>query len=274
LIPSSPGCEGALGVPSLHDNLRTWDDPTSWTDDGDEWSRDWGGAKAQWEGCIFPRIRRFLPVGTVLEIAPGHGRWTQFLVHECDRYVGVDLSAPCVDICRARFKDALNAAFHVNDGRSLDSVADGSVDFAFSFDSLVHVERDVLADYLTDLADKLSPTGVAFIHHSNLGEYPLFYRCLQCLPARPRMRLNAAGVWATHWRAPTVTAEWFAQCCRECGLQCIGQEIINWGTKRMIDCISVVTRPNGPFARPNRVVRNRFFVGESGSIRLRNLVHE
>jgi hypothetical protein len=76
-----------------------------------------------------------------------------------------------------------------------------------------------------------------------------------------------------HWRAPTVTAAWFAHCCEETGLQCIGQEIISWGSQRLIDCLSVVTRPGARFARPNRVVRNRCFVGESESIRLRNLVH-
>jgi cyclopropane fatty-acyl-phospholipid synthase-like methyltransferase len=39
-------------------------------------------------------------------------------------------------------------------------------DFVFSFDSLVHVESDVIENYLTQLAKKLKPNGIGFIHHS------------------------------------------------------------------------------------------------------------
>jgi hypothetical protein len=47
----------------------------------------------------------------------------------------------------------------------------GSVDFAFSFDSLVHAEADVIQAYVEQLASILRPGGAAFIHHSNLGQY-------------------------------------------------------------------------------------------------------
>jgi hypothetical protein len=57
-------------------------------------------------------------------------------------------------------------------GKSLSAVADGSIDFAFSFDSLVHFEVDAMESYLRELACKLSADGVAFLDHSNLGEYP------------------------------------------------------------------------------------------------------
>ena len=50
-------------------------------------------------------------------------------------------------------------------------VADRSVDFAFSFDSLVHADAEVLDAYAAELARTLAPDGVAFIHHSNLGAY-------------------------------------------------------------------------------------------------------
>ena len=50
-------------------------------------------------------------------------------------------------------------------------VGDAAVDFAFSFDSLVHVEAETLADYLAELARVLVPDGVGFLHHSNFGTY-------------------------------------------------------------------------------------------------------
>ena len=40
------------------------------------------------DGTIFPRIRECLPVGTILEIAPGFGRWTHYLKDYCNAAVG------------------------------------------------------------------------------------------------------------------------------------------------------------------------------------------
>ena len=91
-----------------------------------------------------PRIARFLPAGSILEIAPGHGRWTDFLREHCDTLSIVDLDAACIDACRERFAGDERIAYHVNDGRSLDMIEDGSVDFAFSFDSLVHADAEVV----------------------------------------------------------------------------------------------------------------------------------
>ena len=46
-----------------------------WKEAGEEWSQPWGSSAAQWAGTIFPRIRECLPADTILEIAPGFGRW-------------------------------------------------------------------------------------------------------------------------------------------------------------------------------------------------------
>lgn len=47
-----------------------------WKDSGEEWSAPWGNSAAQWFGTILPRTSQCLPAGTILEIAPGFGRWT------------------------------------------------------------------------------------------------------------------------------------------------------------------------------------------------------
>ena len=64
---------------SVNYNKKWWGQDYDWSEAGDEWSRPWGGPEAQWYGSLYPRIHRFLPTGQVLEIACGHGRWTQFL---------------------------------------------------------------------------------------------------------------------------------------------------------------------------------------------------
>src|SRR6478752_7017059 len=110
-----------------------------------------------WFGFVLPRIHAFMPTGTLLEIGPGYGRWTAYLKDLCDRLIGVDLAENCVEACRQRFADVDHAEFHVNDGRSLSMVADGSIDVAFSFDSLVHADDDALNAYVVELARVLAP---------------------------------------------------------------------------------------------------------------------
>jgi len=139
-------------VPTTEENLRSWSETYDWPEGGEEWSKVWGGSEAQWSFVIHPRIHLFLPTDTILEIAPGYGRWTQYLSPQCRRLVGVDLSATCVEACTRRFAQVPHASFQQNDGYSLAAIADHSIDFAFSFDSLVHAEQDVLAAYLREFA--------------------------------------------------------------------------------------------------------------------------
>jgi hypothetical protein len=145
-------------------------------------------------------------------------------------------------------------------------VADGSIDFAFSFDSLVHVEQDVLDAYLTQLARKLKPDGIGFIHHSNAGAYRAATALARRTPERIRRPLVNRGamldVYA--WRAEGVTAESFAHGCREAGLACIGQEKINWQHGRYLtDALSLFTRPGSRWERPLRVLRNPRFASDA-----------
>jgi SAM-dependent methyltransferase len=228
-----------------------------WPGGGDEWSGAWGGVAMQWQRTILPRVQSYLPAGTVLEIAPGFGRWTDRLKDLCRRLIVVDVSAKCIEACRRRFHDCEHVECHVNDGTSLEMVEDEAVDFAFSFDSLVHVNREVLRAYLRGLACKLSPDGVAFLHHSNLGEYARRDALLKWLPLGSRLRQWLGGY--THYRAPDVSAEGLAQDAEESGLACISQELVNWASRRQIDCFSVLTRRSSRWARPRRAFRNRRF---------------
>src|SRR5256885_10109383 len=142
-----------------------------WKDAGEEWSAPWGTSNAQWSGTILPRIRDCVPTGTILEIGPGYGRWTHFLKNYCTEVWIVDRIKECIDACRHRFASDLHVRCFLNDGRSLAMIPNGSVDFVFSFDSLVHTKRDVVEAYLRELATKLKSGGKGFIHHSNFGEY-------------------------------------------------------------------------------------------------------
>jgi ubiquinone/menaquinone biosynthesis C-methylase UbiE len=252
-------------MPGVDANRQEWDGRYAWPQGGSEWSGAWGGVDAQWHSTLRPRLRRFLPASTILEIAPGYGRWTGYLLDRCDRYEGVDLSAQCVEACRRRFADVDHAEFHVGDGRSLTMIDDASIDFAFSFDSLVHVEDDVINAYLRELNRVLTADGVAFLHHSNLAACrPVARPLTLALRAADRMRRRTTRGFE-HWRGKSVSAQRFEQLAAHAGLACIGQEVVNWFGGRLIDCISLVTRPASRWARPNVVAHNPYFMAEAAS---------
>ena len=253
-------------MPGLDWNRVTWNRDSSWSGEGEEWSGMWGGSEPQWWGTLLPRLHAFLPARTGLEIGPGHGRWTQYLKDICDELILVDLSENCIEACRSRFASTENISFHVNDGRSLAMVEDGSIDLAFSFDSLVHAEADVLEAYAKELRRVLSADGVAFIHHSNMGEYERQAALARRVPDRLRRRLTVLGLLVNlyAWRASTPTAARFAAQCERAGLACIGQEKIAWEYgKQLTDAISVLTPAGSRWERPRRVIENPNFMDEA-----------
>lgn len=229
-------------MPTIRQNLREWERRFPWIEGGDGWPDSWGDADAHWNGTIFPRISAYLPVRSTLEIAPGYGRWSRLLLGHTERLVGVDLAPRCVAACRARFAGQ-PAEFHQNDGRSLPMIADRSIDFAFSYDSLVHVEADVLGAYLAELARVLTPGGVAFLHHSNMGQYRWRTRALSLIPRDPRSWLMHRGLLpADAWRAYSVSAVRVADMAHGVGLTCVRQELVPWAPNLLSDCFSTLRR--------------------------------
>ena len=256
-------------MPRIDEILATWDSAEGWTAAGDEWSGPWGGTEALWWGTLMPRIHSFVPAGTILELGPGQGRWSQYLKDLCDELVLVDVAAHSIDACRRRLADARNVVYQVGDGKSLSFVPDRSVDFAFSFDSLVHAEADVLEAYAGELARVLKPDGIAFLHHSNMGAYARAARLARRLPEELRRRLTIRGLVVNlfAWRAETVTAELFARQCRDAGLACVSQELIAWEYGRhLTDAITVVTPRGSRWERPPVVVENSRFMDEARAV--------
>lgn len=253
-------------MPDVDENLTNWTSGWEWPEQGDEWSAWWGGTDALWHGALLPRIHAWVPTGTVLEIAPGFGRWTAYLKDLAERLVIVDLTERCIDHCRERFAGSDNIDYHVGDGRSLPMVADASVDFAFSFDSLVHAETDVIGAYMGELARVLKPDGVAFLHHSNIGAYAPLTRIARRVRGRlhgPLVRRGAL-INMPAWRAESVTADSVSAQAEAAGLACIGQERINWEHGRyLIDALTLVTPRGSRWERPRRVVNNPLFTDEA-----------
>lgn len=252
-------------MPTVDENLHNWT-TLDWSRRGEEWSVWWGGTPAFWYGAVLPRIHAMVPARTILEIGPGYGRWTAYLKELCDRLVLVDLTEQCISYCRERFAEDSNLDYHVNDGRSLSMIDDESIDFAFSFDSLVHAQADVIADYLTQLAAKLTPDGVGFIHHSNAGTLKAPSALSRHLPRRIYRPLKRRGIAVnlTAWRDPAMTAAAFRHQCTGAGLVCVTQELVSWEFGGyLLDAFSIIARPGSRWERPLRTRRNPLFVVEA-----------
>ena len=251
-------------MPTVQENLKAWDYYYKWPRDGEPWSSPWGTSTAQWQHTLLPRIRKFLPAGTILEIAPGRGRWTRFLKEICKHLMIVDLSPSCIEACKKRFSADTNVSYYTNNGSSLEMIPDNSVDFVFSFDSLVHVEAVVMKSYMEQIARKLKVGGGGFIHHSNLGSYPLLVWATKLSKlARVYNHLSVIRN-QEHWRAHCMTAERFREYCEQAGLACQKQELINWRESwGLIDCLSTFARSESPLPQPCEVARNPDFMQEA-----------
>jgi SAM-dependent methyltransferase len=237
-----------------------------WKDAGEEWSEPWGSSAAQWSSTILPRIRDCLPTGTILEIAPGFGRWTYYLKDYCQELWVVDASDECVEACRRRFADESRVRCYLNDGRSLSMIPDASVDFVFSFDSFVHLRRELVESYLIELGRTLKVGGKGFIHHSNLGAYAASLSERVPQPIRKLLRKIKILDWEHH-RNPTMSADLFRSLCSRTGQHCVSQELINWRGRRLIDCLSFFVRSDSTSQNPTEIIRNPHFMREAARIR-------
>lgn len=155
---------------SIEINKTIWNETYDWKDNGEEWNGQaikCGLPYEEWKKSVIQRL--IVPnVGnesTILEIGPGHGRWSRYLAKYAASLILVDLSPKCIEFCRSLFTQRHNLRYLVNDGRSLAGVEDASVDFIWSFDTFVHMEKQVIGSYLGEIFRVLKPDGRAVIHH-------------------------------------------------------------------------------------------------------------
>lgn len=159
--------------PNIVKNNATWNDRHHWSADGDEWT---GQAACccipyeAWKQSLIDNLIR-PHVGKarhVLEIAPGHGRWSGVLIANSGFCTLVDLSANCLVHCRKRFSSEPNVEYFLTTGTSLPRYCTSQIDFVWSFDSFVHMAPEIVSSYLAEIARVLRPGGLAILHHANI----------------------------------------------------------------------------------------------------------
>ena len=149
-------------------NLEAWQH-RDWSDNGEEWTISTAWKTSIVEFVLKPNV----PEGCrVLEIGPGGGRWTEFLIARAAHVSAVDLTPRCIEVCRERFRSATNVEFFVNDGRDLSFLPAATFDHIWSYDVFVHIASGDVDNYVRQFVALLTPGGVAVIHHAKAGHFP------------------------------------------------------------------------------------------------------
>lgn len=157
---------------SVQDNRRAWEN-YDWSMRGEEWSNHPEWKQALVDLVLNPFVSQD---DSVLEIGPGGGRWTERLVTRVAHLTLVDLTPACIELCRDRFGHHENVEFFLNDGKSLEFLADSSIDRIWSWDTFVHIDPADIRAYISQFDRVLKPGGKALIHHSAHGQTRLGWR--------------------------------------------------------------------------------------------------
>ena len=231
-----------------------------WSGGGREWSKYWGSTSAMWYASIYPRISRFLPAGTVVEIGAGHGRVSRLLYRYVrDKLILTDFLEQCVEECNKLFIDSTRVTCILTDGNSLPGVADNSVDLVVSFYSLVDADVNTIRAYTEEFRRVLKRDGAIFLHHSNAAAY----FDADAMHSNKSMQLLSA------YRDVSMSARVMRQLAQEHDLLCIEQECLNWDVKEVLsDCFSVMVRPDSKWVSKPVAISNTDFRREMRRARL------
>ncbi len=111
---------------------------------------------------LLPYVR---PDVVALEIGPGGGRWTRYLL-PCRRLYAVEYYAELMAERRKNFSQP-NIIEILNNGTDFPGVPPASVDFVFSFGVFVHLDADIISAYLANLHAVIHPVTQIIIHYSD-----------------------------------------------------------------------------------------------------------
>jgi SAM-dependent methyltransferase len=111
---------------------------------------------------VYPYLN---PDHVAIEIGPGGGRWTRYLL-SFGKVYAVEYYQPLLDEL-ARNYHLPHLHLVKNNGTDFPGVADASIDFVFSFGVFVHLDMPVIEGYLQEIKRVLKPGGNAILHYSD-----------------------------------------------------------------------------------------------------------
>jgi ubiquinone/menaquinone biosynthesis C-methylase UbiE len=179
------------------------------------------------EDTIFYRWFQQLNLQRTLEIACGTGRHSLQVIDKIGHLYLLDSSKKALEIARDKFKSYSNVSFiHNASGMGLpsDSLADASLTSVFSYDAMVHFEKECVFSYVKDTYRVLQPGGLALLHHSNYDK-------------NPGGKFTDNPGWRNY-----MTQELFIQFSKDTGFEILQSEIISYSCDNS-DCITLLKKP-------------------------------
>ncbi len=218
-------------------NRSHWGDRSAWERYGDNWTFHADACGQPYERWKQSVVDTFLtpylrPAVDMIEIACGHGRWTEYMVGRVRSLTLVDVNASCLDVCRERFgccRDS-DIRFVCNDGRSLPG-DEASVDLIWSFGSFVHIDPRDIAAYLTQFRRVLRPGGRFVVHHAGWPQWSMrIVPVTRCAgrPGRVLQHRLAQGMWRPGGDRVAMSAERFVALAAQRGLR-VDDQVRSWG---------------------------------------------
>lgn len=142
----------------------------------------------------------------------------------------VDVNTTCIDACRDRFGDVSNGCrfqSYVTNGDSLPFIADETITFVYSFDSMVSFDKGYVS-ILAGIYYRVMKPGPRILHHSNYGT------------------IKPNSDWAQNpGNRSDVSASLFAKYCTEVGLEVTDQRLHGLAEGRGIeglDCVTLIRK--------------------------------
>lgn len=136
--------------------------------DGQPYGMHWGDPKKD-AHLAFVRDRwcapYVSPTSTVLEIGPGGGRWTRYLLG-CEKLYAVDYHEELLIELQKNY-DVNHLELVLNNGTDFPGVEDESIDFLFSFGVFVHLDLPLIDGYLKEIYRVLRQDGDVVIQYSD-----------------------------------------------------------------------------------------------------------
>lgn len=105
------------------------------------------------------------PATVVLEVGPGGGRWTRYMLGARHLYL-VDYHQELLDELARSFRGDTLTMIR-NGGSDFPGVPPASVDFLFSFGCFVHLDSEIIDDYLRNMAGVLKPRAIVVLQYSD-----------------------------------------------------------------------------------------------------------
>ncbi len=177
------------------------------------------------EDSKFISLFKRLNLKTTLEIACGAARHSAKVIDQIEHLYLLDSSKGALDIARKNLSKYPDITYiHNAGGLGIPAtVLNNSLTAVFSYDAMVHFEKEAVFSYIKDSYRVLSAGGAALFHHSNYQKNP------------DRVFTNNPG-----WRN-FMSQELFTSYATECGFEVIHSEVISFSAEDS-DCITLLRK--------------------------------